>query len=118
MSLETPECEAHGGSSHARGKRSVFPERIGTPIIISSYFAVYINYESTIFWLGRVSANVSDGTNTRSSSPSLKTYEKRQKNVMENCCLHYYKTLQTLMMNVSFRTMLFQDPDIKNGAYE
>jgi len=21
MSLETPECEAHGGSSHARGKR-------------------------------------------------------------------------------------------------
>src|SRR5690625_92521 len=71
---------------------------------------IYINCE--------VSANVSDGTNTRSSSPSLKTYEKRQKNVMENCCLHYYKTLQTLMMNVSFRTTLFQDPDIKNGAYE
>src|SRR5699024_7286356 len=27
MSLETPECEAHGGSSHARGKRPRSEER-------------------------------------------------------------------------------------------
>jgi len=83
---------------------------------LTSQFTSTTNQQ--FFGWGRVSANVSDGTNTRSSSPSLKTYEKRQKNVMENCCLHYYKTLQTLMMNVSFRTTLFQDPDIKNGAYE
>ncbi len=35
---------ARGGSTAARGKRSVFPERVDAPTIISSCVAVYINY--------------------------------------------------------------------------
>src|SRR5699024_5044509 len=80
MSLETPECEAHGGSSNARGKRppaveinslSSYPKNTDLRFtykyifcarkasrIFHYYFAVYINYEglkATTLLMGRVS---------------------------------------------------------------
>src|SRR5690625_1150250 len=38
---ETPQNEVQGGSRVTRGKRSVFPEWVSTPTIISDYVAVY-----------------------------------------------------------------------------
>jgi len=54
MSLETPECEAHGGSSHARGKR--MPARkamsmAGLQINIYSCKMLYFNINLTTLFL-------------------------------------------------------------------
>ncbi|AST94346.1 hypothetical protein BC6307_13170 [Sutcliffiella cohnii] len=40
---ETPQCEARGGSPAARGKRSIFPERlISTLLFCSSFILIKI----------------------------------------------------------------------------
>src|SRR5699024_653763 len=127
MSLETPECEAHAGSSHARGKRPpaveinsfssypknpdlrtnihFVPERFlgyytDTPCtsraqepptksvmyfrsgmvhqpsfqVTSQFTATTKDEKQQLFWMGRVSAMVFDGTSSaQSQSPN---YEK------------------------------------------
>src|SRR5690625_4486588 len=62
MSLETPECEAHGGSSHARGKRppaveinsfSSYPKN--TDLRTNIYFAPerLLGYSTDTSWTSR-----------------------------------------------------------------
>src|SRR5690625_3432439 len=62
MSLETPECEAHGGSSHARGKRPPAVEinsfssyRKNTDLRTNIYFAPerLLGYSTDTSWTSR-----------------------------------------------------------------
>src|SRR5690625_52298 len=45
MSLKTPECEAHGGSSHARGKRPPAVEINSSSTQIDWIFRLILNYK-------------------------------------------------------------------------
>nr|WP_235858205.1 hypothetical protein [Sutcliffiella cohnii] len=47
---ETPQCRARGGSPAARGKRSIFPERLSPDILCSFFTLIEIVVSRPLFF--------------------------------------------------------------------